>query len=92
MLSTEEVYPSMLDQTVKVEGRITLAVENPGGLGGTYLELDEGEVGVRIQDDIWSEMDDAEQRRYQEGKKVAVEGRVFIAGRQLVIVFIRPAD
>ena len=69
-----------------------LAVENPGGLGGTYLELDEGEVGVRIQDDVWSDMSAAERNRYQEGKKVAIEGRVFMAGKQMVIVFIGPAD
>jgi len=45
----------MVDQVVKVRGKVLWVVPNPGGLGGLYLKLGngEGEVGVRIQDKIW---------------------------------------
>lgn len=86
-LSPDQVTTAMVDQVVKVKGRITLAVENPGGLGGIYLTLGDEELGLRIQEDIWSAMDEDEQAGFRKGKTVTVEGVLFLAGRQLVVIY-----
>ncbi len=86
VLSPDQVTTAMVDQVVKVKGRIALAVENPGGLGGTYLTLGDEEIGVRIQEDIWSAMDEEEQAGFRKGKTVTVEGVLFLAGKQLVVI------
>lgn len=89
VLSPGQVTATMVDQVIKVKGKITTAVENPGGLGGMYLRLEDGQgaVGVRIQDDIWKPMTAAEKARFQEGKVVMAEGVLFQAGRELVIIY-----
>jgi len=85
VLSPDQVDTTMVDQVVKVTGRITLAVENPGDLGGIYLTLGEEELGVRIPSDIWSAMPENEQAGFKEGKTVTVEGALFLAGKRLVV-------
>ena len=89
ILSPHQVDSSMVDQVVAVKGKITLAVENPGGLGGTYLKLGDskGEVAVRIQDDIWQTFNDNKKAEFKKGRTVTAEGMLFQAGRQLVIIF-----
>ncbi len=85
VLSPDQVTTEMVDQEVRVKGRITLAVENPGGLGGIYLTLGDEEIGVRIQEDIWAGMNEEEQAGFMKGKTVTVEGVLFLAGKQLVV-------
>ncbi|MEE8418477.1 MAG: hypothetical protein V3S02_00020 [Dehalococcoidales bacterium] len=85
VLSPDQVTTEMVDQEVRVKGRITLAVENPGGLGGIYLTLGDEEIGVRIQEDIWAGMNEEEQAGFMKGKTATVEGVLFLAGKQLVV-------
>ncbi len=89
VLSPSRIDSSMIDRVVKVKGEITMAVENPGGLGGMYLKLgdDEGEVDVRIQDDVWQTFDDKRKAEFREGRTVTAEGVLFQAGRELVVIF-----
>lgn len=90
VLYPNQVDSSMIDQTVKVKGWIRLVVENPGGLGGLYLTLDNGELCVRIQPDVWNTLDADERARFREGKTITVEGTLFQAGEQLVIIYGKP--
>jgi len=55
VLSPGQIDSSMLDQLVKIRGKVLWVIPNPGGLGGLYLKLGngEGEAGVRIQNTIW---------------------------------------
>ncbi len=89
ILSPRQVDSSMVDEVVEVKGKITLAVENPGGLGGMYLRLgdNEGEVGVRIQDHIWKTFDENKKAEFKKGRTVTAEGVLFRAGGELVIIF-----
>ena len=89
ILSPSGVDSSMVDQVVAVKGKITLVTENPGGLGGVYLKLGDnvGEVGVRIQDDIWQTFDENKKSEFRKGRTVTAEGILFQAGRELVIIF-----
>jgi len=89
VLSPGQIDSSMVDQAVKVRGKVLWVVENPGGLGGLYLQLGngEGEVGLRIQDDIWKTLDDKEKTQFKEGKTITAEGTLFQAGSQLVVIF-----
>lgn len=89
VLSPGQVNSSMVDQVVKVRGEVLWVVQNPGGLGGLYLKLGngEGEVGVRIQDKIWQTLDETEKAQFKEGKTVTAEGMLFQAGRELVVIF-----
>ena len=88
LLSPYQVDSSMLDQVVKVKGKITYAVENPGGQGGMYMTMgnSKGEVDVRIQRDLWDSYDESEKAIYKEGRTVIVEGILFRAGAVLVVV------
>ncbi len=85
-LSPDQVNTTMIDQAVKVKGRITLVVENPGGLGGIYLTLGDEELGVRIQEEVWSVMNEDERSDFKKGKTVTVEGVLFQAGKQMVVI------
>ena len=89
ILSPHQVDSSMVDQVVAVKGKITLAVENPGGLGGMYLKLgdNEGEVDVRIQEDIWQTFNENKKAEFKKGSTIIAEGVLFKAGSALVIVF-----
>ena len=89
VLSPGEIDSSMVDQVVKVRGKVLWVTENPGGLGGLYLQLGSGEdeLGVRIQDDIWKTLDDKEKTQFKEGKTVTAEGMLFQTGSQLVVIF-----
>lgn len=89
ILSPHQVDSSMVDQVVTVKGKITLAVENPGGLGGMYLKLgdNEGEVDVRIQEDIWQTFNENKKAEFRKGRAITAEGVLFKAGSVLVIVF-----
>ena len=88
-LSPRQVDSSMLNQVIKVKGKILSIVENPGGLGGLYLKLgdNEGEVSVRIQEHIWETFDDNKKAEFKNGRTVTAEGVLFQAGRELVIIF-----
>jgi len=87
-ITPHQVDDSILKQVVRVKGKITMAIENPMGLGGMYMTLGdgEGEVDVRIQGDVWDALDKNEKARYREGKTVVVEGVLVRAGAVLVVV------
>lgn len=89
VLSPGQIDSSMVDQVVKVKGEVLWVVENPGGFGGLYLQLGngDGEVGVRIQDEIWKTLDEKEKAQFKEGKTITAEGVLFQAGKQLVVIF-----
>jgi len=78
----------MVGKVVEVKGKITSLVENPGGLGGVYLNLgdSEAEVGVRVQPDIWQSFDENEKAEFKKGRTITAEGVLFQAGRELVII------
>ncbi len=84
-----QVDSSMVDQVVKVRGEILWVVQNPGGLGGLYFTLGDGtgEVGVRIQSQVWETLDESEKAQFEEGKTVTAEGVLFPAGGELVVIF-----
>ena len=88
VLSPRQVDSSMVGKVVEVKGRITSLVENPGGLGGVYLNLgdSEAEVGVRIQEDIWQSFDENKKAEFKKGRTITAEGVLFQAGRELVII------
>ena len=87
-ITPDQVDMSMIDQIVKVKGKITYAVENPMGVGGMYLKLgnSKGEVDVRIQPELWDSYQAGEKAIYGEGKTVTVEGILFKVGTDLVVV------
>ena len=87
-LSPGQIDSSMVEQVVKVQGKISLAVENPGGLGGLYLKLgDDNNVSVRIQSDIWDSFNENEKAQFSKGKIITAEGVLFQAGGELVVIF-----
>lgn len=90
-LAPSQVNSSMVDQVVKVRGKVLSVVQNPGGLGGIYAELGDssGKVGVRIKREIWDSLDDNVKAQFKEGKTTTVTGVLFQAGKQLVVVFSR---
>ena len=87
-LSPSQVDSSMVDHVVKVRGKILWIVQNPGGYGGLYAKLgnDDGEVGVRIQTQVWDTYEEKQKAQYKEGKTVSAEGVLVRAGGGLVIV------
>jgi hypothetical protein len=87
-LTPDQVNASMIDKVVNVKGKVTYAVENPMGVGGMYMKLGngKGEVDVRIQPELWDSFQDDEKALYTEGKTVTVEGILFKAGTELVII------
>ena len=87
-LTPDRVNISMVDQVIKVKGKITFFTENPMGVGGAYMKLgnSKGEVDVRIQPDIWDNYQVDERKRYEEGKTVIVEGILVRAGIELAVV------
>ncbi|UCD10005.1 MAG: hypothetical protein JSU79_05020 [Dehalococcoidales bacterium] len=88
ILTPDKVDISMIDQVVKVKGKITFFVENPMGVGGAYMKLGngKGEVDVRIQPELWDSYQVDEKSLYKDGKTVTVEGILSLAGENLVVV------
>ena len=87
-LSPSQIDSSMVGQVVKVQGKISLIVENPGGRGGLYLKLgDDTNVSIRIQSNIWESFNESEKAQFKKGKIVTAEGILFQAGKELVVVF-----
>jgi len=91
ILSPGQVDSSMVDTVVKVRGEVLAAVENPGGLGGLIAKLGngDGEVSIRIQPQVWGALDERGKAQFRKGKTVAVEGTLFRAGRELVVIVSR---
>ena len=87
-LTPDQVDISMVDQVIKVRGKITFFVENPLGVGGAYMTLgnSKGEVDVRIQPEIWDNYQADEKVVYKKGKTIIVEGILVSAGIELVVV------
>jgi hypothetical protein len=87
-LTPDQVNISMVDQVIKVRGKITFFVENPLGVGGAYMTLgnSKGEVDVRIQPEIWDNYQADEKVVYKKGKTIIVEGILVNAGSELVVV------
>jgi hypothetical protein len=87
-LTPDQVNISMVDQVIKVRGKITFFVENPLGVGGAYMTLgnSKGEVDVRIQPEIWDNYQADEKVVYKKGKTIIVEGILVSAGSELVVV------
>jgi hypothetical protein len=83
-----QVTASMVGQVIKVSGKVVSVVENPGGLGGVLVKLSDGktEISVRIQNDIWKPMTTAVKEQFQKGRTVTVEGVLFQAGKELVVI------
>ena len=89
ILSPGQVDSYMVDQVVKVKGKVLMVTHNPGGLGGIYLRLGngDGEIGVRIQPDVWETFDEKKKAQFKEGKTIIAEGILFQAGKTLVVIF-----
>ena len=89
VLSPGQIDSSMVDQVVKVRGKVLWVVQDPGWFGGLYLELgnDEDKIGVRIQGDIWETLTEKEKAQFKEGKTITAEGILFQAGGQPVVIF-----
>ena len=89
VLSPSQIDSSMVDQVVKVRGKILWVTHNPGGRGGLLLKLgdDEGEIGVRIQDDIWETLEEKEKAQFKKGNIIPAEGILFQAGKELVVIY-----
>jgi DNA/RNA endonuclease YhcR with UshA esterase domain len=87
-LTPDQVDISMIDQVVKVKGKITFFVENPMGVGGVYMKLgnNKGEVDVRIQPETWENYKADEKDIYKEGKTITVEGILVKAGIELAVI------
>jgi DNA/RNA endonuclease YhcR with UshA esterase domain len=87
-LTPDQVDISMIDQVVKVKGKITFFVENPMGVGGVYMKLgnNKGEVDVRIQPETWDNYKADEKDIYKEGKTITVEGILVKAGIELAVI------
>jgi hypothetical protein len=87
-LTPDQVDISMVDQVVKVKGKITFFIENPLGVGGAYMKLgnDKGEVDVRIQPETWDNYQADEKDIYKEGKTITVEGILVKAGIELAVI------
>jgi hypothetical protein len=87
-LTPDQVDISMVDQVVKVKGKISFFVENPMGVGGAYMTIgnNDGEVDVRIQPEIWDNYQTEEKVAYKKGKTIVVEGILVSAGSELVVV------
>jgi len=91
-ISAHQVDLSMINKTVKVRDTMLWIVSNPGGLGGLYAQLgtSEDEVGVRIQESYWAELDKKQRDQFKEGLVVTVEGNLVMAGGLKVVVVNRP--
>ncbi|MBN2075582.1 MAG: hypothetical protein JW762_08540 [Dehalococcoidales bacterium] len=87
-LTPDQVDMSMIDQVVKVKGKITFFTENPMGVGGAYMKLGDskGEVDVRIQPELWDSYQADEKDIYREGKTITVEGILVKAGIELAVI------
>ncbi len=87
LLSPSQVESHMIEQVVKVKGKILWVVENPGGRGGLYAQLGNGDVkvGVRIQSNIWGTYSNWEKYRFREGNTITAEGVLVRAGGSLVV-------
>ena len=87
-LTPDQVDNSMVDQVIKVKGKITFFTENPMGVGGVYMKLgnSKGEVDVRIQPEFWDNYQADEKSLYKEGKTIIAEGILVKAGSELVVV------
>jgi hypothetical protein len=88
ILTPDQVDVSMVDQVIKVKGKISFFVENPMGVGGAYMTIGNGngEVDVRIQPEIWDNYQTEEKVAYKKGKTIVVEGVLVNAGSELVVV------
>jgi hypothetical protein len=88
VLSPSQIDSSLIDRGMKVMGKVLVLIENPGGQGGAYAKLSDGkgEVGLRIEPATWSAYTSEEKSRFTQGKTVTVEGRLVLAGQELVVV------
>ncbi|MFC2066139.1 hypothetical protein ACFLUO_03625 [Chloroflexota bacterium] len=86
-LSPSQVESHMVEQVIKVRGKIQWAVKNPGGAGGVYAQLggSDVKVGVRIQSNIWETYSIWEKYRFREGNTIIAEGVLVRAGGGLVV-------
>lgn len=91
-LTVDQVEAVMVGTFVRVEGAILWITDNPGGLGGAYVHLGDGqhEVGVRIKDPVWQELRKSVKNHWAEGSVIRVEGRLVQAGKYLVVVLEDP--
>jgi hypothetical protein len=87
-LSPGQIDESLLDQGVKVQGKVLTLIENPGGNGGAYIKLGNGngEVGLRIEPADWDALSGAEKAKYKQGSTVTAEGILVRSGQELVVV------
>ena len=89
VLYPSQVDSSMVDAVIKVKGKITYTLENPAGMGGIFLTLsdNDGDVEVRIQDDVWQSFDEDMKDKYTMGNIVVVEGILFCTREANIIIY-----
>ena len=88
VLSPGQIDSSMIDQVVKVRGKVLLVIQNPGGQGGLYIKISGGggEVAVRIEDNTWETLTEEDKAQFEKGEMATVEGMLVLAGEELVVV------
>ena len=88
ILSPGQIDSSMIDQVVKVRGKVLLVIQNPGGQGGLSVKISGGggEVAVRIEDNTWETLTKEDKAQFEKGEMATVEGMLALAGEELVVV------
>jgi hypothetical protein len=83
----------MINQAVKVRGKVLLVHQDPGGLA-IRLSGGGGEVGVRIETDTWESLTEEEKAQFEVGKTATVEGMLVLTGEGelFVILGVIPAS
>ncbi len=88
VISPGQINRSLLNQAIKVKGKVITKIINPEGQGGLYLKISGGggEVGIRIEQNRWDALTDIEKTQFDQGKVITAEGRLVLAGTDLVVV------
>jgi hypothetical protein len=88
VLLPAQVSSSLLNQAVKVKGRVMEVIQDPGGQGGLYVKLggDGSVVGVRIESADWDAMSAATKNQFETGKIATAAGILVQSGTDLVVV------
>lgn len=87
VLSPGQIDSSMIDQAVKVRGKVLLVHQDPGGLA-IRLSGGGGEVGVRIETDTWEALTEEEKAQFEVGKTATAEGMLVLTGEGELFVIL----
>ena len=93
VLSPGQINASMINQTVKVKGKITFVNKDSGGLA-IIVTGGDGQVMVRVENRILEAMTEAERSQYVSGKTITFEGMLVRAtgGELTVVLGVTPAS